>query len=64
MLPCSTLPKALCGLGKALKTVFLRDYLPLESLRREISRGLTGHRYLEWRQRFHPVRKGLRVREL
>jgi len=35
--------KALCAPGKVLKTVFLRE----ESLRREISRGLTGHRYLE-----------------
>jgi TnpA family transposase len=32
--------KALCELGKALKTVFLCKYLQLESLRREIQEGL------------------------
>jgi hypothetical protein len=32
--------KALCELEKALKTVFLYDYLRLESLRREIHEGL------------------------
>ena len=32
--------KALCELGKALKTVFLCEYLQLESLRREIQEGL------------------------
>jgi TnpA family transposase len=32
--------KALCELGKVLKTVFLCDYFRLESLRREIHEGL------------------------
>ena len=32
--------KALCELGKALKTTFLCDYFRLESLRREIQDGL------------------------
>jgi hypothetical protein len=36
--------------GKALKTLFLCDYLLLESLRREISRGLLTSRRSHWDQ--------------
>ena len=37
-------------MGKALKTLFLCDYLLLESLRREISRGLLTSRRSRWDQ--------------
>jgi TnpA family transposase len=55
--------KALCVLGKALKTVFLCDYLQLESLRREIQEGLNVVENWNSAKRLHSVRQGRRVRQ-
>jgi TnpA family transposase len=55
--------KALCELGKALKTMFLCEYLQLEPAAARDSRGLERGRELEQRQRLHPIRQRWRVRQ-